>query len=244
MRPTLPITLTLAALALIGCGKPEETALGSTTNPKTQLATSMADVEVKPGDEASLLPIKQGARWTFATEEAVAGPGGQVRNTSDVIFEMSKVEPWGGGQKVTIEMTTGGKVSNRQIWGINKEGIFLLATGLKLNALTPPQPICRFPVKTGDKYTWSGKGKIGDNVADMTTQYEVKGNRIVDTEQGQTKALMIESATILKSKGTVGESRLAVWIRPGSGVVRLSEVTKFGNILRSAKLRLKSTSGL
>lgn len=226
-------------MALTGCKGGD----APSTEPKAgaKKVDALPPVDIKPGEEAQLMPLTEGNQWTYKVDEALGNKGGVNRGSSEVTFKISKVVDGPDGKDATIEVSAGGKLTNKQIWRVSKDGIFQVAAGLKLDKLTPPQPLVKFPIKEGDKYSWTGVGTVAAKPAQMKADYVIKGSRLVDTEMGQVQALLVESVTeITIDKNQKGASALSMWFKPGTGLVRIQESTRFPTFGRQAVLRLKN----
>lgn len=241
-RIELLIVSGLAVAAIAGCKGGDASAGGGGKTP-VKSAEPIAAIDLKPGEEATIFPVAEGNQWTYKVEEAIGSKTGVNRGSAEATFKITKVTDSPEGKDVEIEVSAGGKVTNKQIWRITKDGISSVASGVKLDKLTPPQTIVKFPIKDGDKYSWSGTGIVAGKPAKMKSNYTVKGSRVVDTEMGQVQALLIESDTTIEIDAkNKGASRLATWYKPGTGLVRIQESTQFPSFGRQALLRLKSFS--
>jgi len=239
MRKFEPKHLWPAAILFFAVG------CGSSSGPSTSVNKSAEPVvpaTVRPGEEATLFPAVVGNQWTFDAEGTSVTQGhNPVSEHLEVKFKVTKVEQTPNGKAVEIEISTTEKVTNRQRWLINKDGIFLTDTGLVLQPLEPMQPMLKFPVKDGEKYTWVGTGPFGKVAkAKMSSDSVVKGSRLVDTEMGQMSAVLVDSNSKVDTGKTKGVTQISIWFKPGTGIVRLEQGLGFPGARQVETLRLKS----
>ncbi len=231
----IPAALVTACL-IGGCGSSSSTATTGTKAPP------VAPAEVKPGDEATLFPIAVGNQWTFDEQEAIVAGNGQRRTgQAEVTLRISKVSDANGGKQVTLDVLTGGKLTNRQGWLLTKDGLFQNQTGLKLDPVKPPQPIAKFPIKEGEVTKWAGVGTFGDDhQAKQTSELTTKGSRLVDTDMGQVSAILFQSVSTIQTTKTKGTTEMSLWLRPGTGIAKIEQKIMFAAGRQIIELTLKN----
>jgi hypothetical protein len=238
MRKFEPKHLWPAAILFFaaGCGS------SGATSGTSKAAEPIAPATVKPGDEANLFPAVVGNQWTYNAQGTSATTGhSPVEENIEVKFKIAKVDQTADGKSVELEISSGEKVTNRQRWLFTKDGIFLTDTGIVLQPLTPMQPLIKFPVKDGDTYTWTGVGPFGKvEKAKMSSDTVVKGSRLVDTEMGQMSAILVQSNSKVDTGKVKGITEISMWLKPGTGIVRLEQGLGFPGARQLETLRLKS----
>lgn len=233
----LATALCLASL-LVGCGSKADYTGGASV----KSAAPVVPAVVNPGEEASLFPLVVGNQWTFEVEgTSMSTNGGQTPLSGEITLKLTKVDDIPGGKQGTMEVYRNGQLNNRQVWSVTKDGVFQISSTLKLVPSTPPQPIAHFPLKEGEAIKWKGTGPFGgDPAVPMESTLTNKGPRTVDTGMGQMSAIMFESLTTIKTAKINAETQNTVWLKPGTGIVRLLQVEKAAGGQGAATLRLKS----
>src|SRR5258705_9175382 len=108
-----------AALALAGCGS-----AGKSSNYVPAKQEKVVPAIIVPGKEAELFPVKSGNTWVFEDTATQVTGDGQRSGTSEVTFRIVDVADTADGQEATIEISSGGKTTDRVIWRIGPAGIF------------------------------------------------------------------------------------------------------------------------
>lgn len=226
-------------VALVGC-KPGG---GGSTPTTTKIKEAAPTAKVVEGMDTNLFPLKVGNQWTYSVAQTLAR-GGQVRNGSmEVTFRVKTVDRGANAVKATLEVLSGNKVSDRQIWMIDKTGIYQTAIGMNLVPFSSPQPVLKFPVKDGSEFRWSGSAPLpGGKSRNYSIVATVHSEQPVDTDMGPFKAVALESrATVHEGKNN-GQEATSTWFTPNVGIVRLLTASMAGNVQQRNLLKLKSYS--
>lgn len=217
--------LTYAVLALsavwpaCGCGGKDQNATAS------DVKGASADLKELTAD--NVFPMKTGNEWVYE----LRGRSSQGNGSAEALFKMTKVDVGPDGTKTaTVEISLDNKLSERQTWVLNKEGLFQTAGGNKLTPFSPPQPAVLFPFKEGAKFSWSGTGPMpvgGANNAKLDNV--VLGRELVDTGTKPMWAWAIETTghftVSLHETGKPAQDAEAVqvtdsWWCPDKGFIR------------------------
>lgn len=234
-------TISLAALALAlvaaGCGK------SSTGEYKPVPPKEPETANVKAGEESSLFPSAVGNRWAYDAVVVSAGPSGAIRTPSTITLEIKEVNPGAEGiVKSTVEISKGEVLQDRQIWVVNREGIFLEQTGIDtISRPDPMQLTVPFPIELDKIVEWKGKaqGATG-KVAEITQEVVHGGPEDVDTIVGMLSAYRVETTQRFKvDKADVLVTNTSWWA-PKIGLVRYKqEVKGNGRVVQSQTMMLK-----
>lgn len=226
------------ALILTGCGSGG----GGAYKPKP--APKVETVEVKAGEEKSLMPVAKGSQWVYAVNFRMQQRGGQTgEQNGDVTFRITETEPQGDGTKASfVTVNTDGKQGETQTWLIDSTGIYQLTGGMEKEDFVPPLPNVAFPIKVGETFKWKGKGPFpGGLKGEATATSKVVGYQEVDTEMGRMSALAIENRT----EWTTSDDKKAIsagmtWWRPNYGFVRIRQEVLVGDTVAVQLFKLKS----
>jgi hypothetical protein len=237
MRHKLPLNsrVILLLLALTGC-TPQETSKAS------KPASPIPVAQVPPGKESSLMPLQIGNQWIYSVEVVKQTPGDISRARDDVTLRITALEPTEDGKKATVEIAIGKNTPERQQWLINSKGIHQLSMGAKQLTFTPPKPLVKFPIFSGQNLKWSGTGpNVKEEMAQLTLQLNTLAPQEIDTEQGRLSAIPITSSETWKSSSLSGTTNLLFWWVPGIGLARLRQTeTIDGKVIAEQRWSLKN----
>lgn len=229
--------IVVAGFALAGCGRG-----GSTYQPKPPAKVDA--FVVKEGVDQNLVPFQEGNQWTYTAK--VSGSNGKVQRTAtpvDQTYKITKVEKTPDGVRATFEVTSGGKVTDNQVWLANEKGLYQISVGLVPKAFTTPQPIVLFPVKTGTTFTWEGSGLLPNGQSGKNTVVNtILGPQEVDTATGRVNAIAIEGKTTYNAEAGQAKSASTIWLAPGIGIARYTQDSVSGTTVVHLLLELKSHS--
>lgn len=231
------LVLVASAVALAGCGN------RGASNYTPKPAPKVEKVEVKPGEEMSLLPLAEGAQWVYSSEVRLSQKG-QTRSTSlEITFRCGPVKDLGDGGKEAVMDIVGAdnQVSEKQTWRVDKTGVYQLAGGDKNQPFTPPIPNLVFPIKLGDNIKWKGDGPFpGGVVKGAVGVVSPIGYEELDTDMGRMSGLAVETRMQWKSGTVVGQSYAKTWWRPNYGFIRFRQEVEIGDTQALQIFRLKS----
>ena len=198
---------------------------------------------VKPGDEASLFPLKTGNQWTYTVESQTRIGNQTGTGRTEMVFKVLEVTPGANGTvaKIEVKTTTRNAKSDSQIWEVNKSGIYQRSVGIPPVPFTPMQPVVMFPVEAGKKFSWKGTGlTAGGKLGASIIECRILPQQEVDGEGARYTAIGVESRgtfTIGKTKGVMGA--LSYWT-PGVGLVRYRHEVGYENRVEVLTLKLKA----
>ena len=198
----------LCGLVVAGCGKG-----GAAADPKLT-KTDLAPI--KPGEEASLMPLAKGNQWTYTVEDTVATQGKQGSGTGLYVYRVVDVKKTAEGTEATMELEVKGKVSSRQKFLVKADGLYETAAGMDLKAITPPQPVILFPPTPGRTFNWSGAGVINAKPATQKVDYTTRAPQEVDTDAGPFAAICIDEAASVSDGKLTYTSNTQSWYAPTS----------------------------
>ncbi len=224
--------LPCAALCLTGCD--------DSVGPKVDVVPAAPPPPpIEAGVEAKLFPMKKGNQWVYASE---IGSSSGIQS-GEMTWRISAVREKDGASEADLEMVQAGKVIDRQTWRKNSKGIFQVSAGSQRTSFSPPQPIVTFPLKTGTKISYAGKGitPLG-GTGTLTSKGQVLGPQEVDTDSGRVTAIAIQSATTFQAGKNEGLAETTSWYQAGVGLVRYRMDIRVGAAHGSTVLRLKSTN--
>jgi hypothetical protein len=234
MIKTTPIIIVaLTALTLIGCGSRKNAYQPIKVKP-------IPEAKVEAGNEASLYPLNKGNEWVYSlTSSQVVGKK-EGHGTSEVTFRVTNSQTIGDVTKATIDIYNKQDVPiDRQIWQVDKTGIYQVSSGLKNLMFTPPQATAVFPIKKEAIFKWKGScpSPFGTIV---TGEWQSANNGVeeVDTPANRYSAYVFDSVgKLVLPKGLARQSS-RVWFVPNIGMVRTSVVveTKTGSVSMLLKL--------
>ncbi len=232
-------TAVLAAIALgvvLGCGS------GSGSAYEAKPIKKPPPAAVKPGEEASLFPLKVGNQWTYVAETQTTTSGVGSTVTDELTLRVAKVEPFGGGSQATIEVVSGkGRPTTYQIWRADKAGIYQVRSDSKSEPFVPPQPAIKFPATAGSKFEWTGTGPTATaEKLSTTVKSTILAPQEIDTMSERVSAIPVEMTS--RYTGKNGETLIAsvtYWV-PNIGLARMRQEIRFGNTAVVQVLRLKA----
>jgi hypothetical protein len=225
-------TIALCAIAIVvGCSGGSGGGYVPTPAPKIPPA------KLTSGQEASLFPMAVGNEWTYEIETITRTKTQQATRKVDAIFRVVKVEKVGDGSRATLDLLSGDKVVDRQVWSINSKGIFQNSIGKdKVRLFSTPIPAIVFPVSEGQKFSWSGT----DGKYKMTFNSTVRGSQEVDTAAKRLSAIAVDSLGESVAGKITEKTDRTIWFAPGIGIVRIRESTGSQVGLSEMVLYLKS----
>ncbi len=231
MKKLIFLTPLLISTFLLGCHKNQPKPAESNQ------ANQMAYNSSKP-----LLPLAKGNQWQYSAYKTVQNPQNTNTYKSTYLFEVTNLtQAPNGNQEATIDVTSNGKLVERKIWSVGKNGIYQSAGGGKGAVFTPPMPIVPFPIQNDAKFKWTGTGpmELGANTASSLTG-RFLGTEDFDTDDGRFKGVTVESHQDWTQNNKPATALSQSWWIPGIGLGRLIEVTALPNARLEIILRLKS----
>ncbi len=221
------IALIVVPVALAGCGSSD----GYTAKP----AKKVADVSFKPGDEASLMPLKVGNQWVYTIESA--------QGSSELTLKVSEVKVEGDATNATMIATMSGSPSSPTAWRVDKTGIYQVSDGPN-RTFDPPQLLVAFPLELNKEHKRTTKGPhpFGETVGSMETMVKYVGPQDVDVDGDRIAAMAVESVTTWQSATGPAASRGMTWWTPGVGFVRQRQEVGVGQGRAVVVMKLKSHS--
>lgn len=213
-----------ACVMLGGCGGDKATAKVSSA--PAAPAKPMQSAMVPPGQEATYFPFAVGNQWTFeSTLTKVVGAQQIAPVRETLTYSITKVSPApNGGQYAQFDIFSGSKLVDKQIWMLNKKGLYQIAVGIKLNRFSTPQTLCTFPVKLGNKVNW-----IGTVTDDQGQRRSIKVTSTLAGEELTDTATTTYNALTIESKGTMTGSNMKtqlahrLWLVPKVGIARFRQ---------------------
>lgn len=235
----------LAALAFGASGCRPKDGPGSSTQNTPPKAVTPADV--KPGEEATLFPLKVGTQWTYKAETRRMADGRETTGGGEVTLRVATSTPIPGGVKATLEtLDKDGKVAQTQEWQITAKGIYQITAGEKAIAFSPPQPALLFPLASNKSFSWKGTGlcPVGET-GTQEFKNSVTEPQEIDTDMGPFSAIPVESigkfkTTDDKGKPIEGQSASTTYWVPKVGIARFRQEIVSGQIRLMQVLVLKS----
>jgi hypothetical protein len=224
--------LIFAIFAVAGCK-------GGETYAPVPKSIALTPVALKPGEEARLFPIQVGNKWVYGLETALIAKGQRGSGGGELVHIVTDVQDKPDGKLAMIEESVDGKLSGRQTWLVNRQGIYLVGSSqgeAPIRAFDTPQPVILFPPDRGKTFSW--KGTSGALHLDL--KGDIAGPEEVDTLERRFATIKVHSTTT-ETKGKVtGKSETISWFAPGVGLVRLKEISASGTTASQIFLRLKS----
>ena len=229
-----PTCLLIVSAFVVGCGGP--------SGYKPTPVAESPKVDASAITQSSIMPVKTGMTWVYAMQTQ-SRPANLVNAVNgDLTFSIAAVDPSPKGQKITVELKTGDKLTDRQTWLLNESGLYQLTAGLKDVAFTPMQPLVLFPVKEGADFKWKGTGLCPDGiVGKMESASHVLGSQLVDTAKGKESGLAIITVTKYSHGKAVGLLQNTNWFKPNVGIVRLKQTLAVPKGAVETTLALKSS---
>ncbi|MCU0316219.1 MAG: hypothetical protein MUC92_06475 [Fimbriimonadaceae bacterium] len=240
MRTFAIIGAGLSLLVVTGCNQG-----GGYVPPKE--STVVKKVDLQPGQEKSLWPMKVGTQWTYETNDTISGP--QNRSSSnEITLKVANLTEIPGGMRANVDVLVKDKVEDKNIWQITTEGISQVAGSGGTSTYEPPFKLVPFPVKEGDTFSFTGMGPapLYANASSRGTKLQqrvngkVLGFMEVDTGMGPMRALAVEQTNAYTHQGTDFTSRTTSWWVPTVGLVRFVQEATGGGVTYRQTLRLKS----
>jgi hypothetical protein len=228
---------TIAAIVVAGCGK------GSGT-PGAPTVAGAKPAGIKPGEEASLMPLTEGSQWTYVIEESLSNQQSNAQGSSLLTYRVAKSEKTPEGIKATLEVIVDNKVRNRQLFLMKSDGLYELAAGLDLKPFPTPQIVIPFPPDPGRKFKWRGPGMIAPKKPGLVkVTGEILGTQEPDTSAGKFSAITVRQ----NSEPAEGEKSFVrettSWYAPNVGLVRFwDESLEKDGTARRTTLKLKTYS--
>lgn len=238
------------ALALGGCSKPKpgtaeaEAALPHKESPAQQRAGKdfSSDIKLENVNGMDLMPRTVGSKWTYSME-LVRTAQGQPPATgkAEFTYEITAIRQDGDKTRFQLATTQNGKRIDEQVWYVDKSGYYQLSLGTAGRPFTPPQPVVKFPLRSSDSFTWQGTSPVGKgNWNKGKLEGKVIGIQSVDTDLGSTRAVFVESASVIElPKGKKGLVVTDTFFRPKVGIVRYQQTTRTQEGSQQITLRLK-----
>ncbi len=221
------IALVVIPVALSGCGSSG----GYTPKP----AKKVADVALKPGDEASLIPLKVGNQWVYEIESS--------EGTSELTLKVSDVKQEGDVTLATMTATVSGSPATMTSWRVDKTGIYQVSDG-PTRVFDPPQLLVPFPLELNSlrKTKLTGPFPFGGTTGPMDSSVKYIGPQHVDIAGARIAAVAVESVTTWQSENGPAASRGMTWWTPGVGFVRQRQEVGVGQSRAVVIMKLKSHS--
>ena len=217
-------------ILLVGCK-------GSDAAPKAVAPTGPHPLDIAPGTEAKLFPIKKGNQWTYISE-INSGNGPEL---GEMVWRIADVKTVDGATEAKMQMLTNGKLAEEQTWRLSRNGLYQRAAGK--TKFIPVQPIIVFPPKTARQFAYRGSGvtPLG-STGSLDSESKIIGSQEVDTDMGRVTAIAVESIVKFKTGQKDGIAITTTWLQPDVGVVRYRMDIVVGAAKGSTVLRLKSTN--
>ncbi|MBI5708410.1 MAG: hypothetical protein HZC36_15615 [Armatimonadetes bacterium] len=237
-------TVAVLALAAAGCRPKEGTGSSSQASAPPKPVTPAS---VKPGEEATLFPLKVGTQWTYKVETRRVADGRETTGSGEVTLRVASATPIPGGVKATLDtIDREGKVAQSQEWQVTAKGIYQITAGQNSVPFSPPQPAILFPIDSNRTFSWKGTGvsPVGRGGA-QEFQNTVTEAQEIDTDMGPFSAIPVESGGKFKTSDDSGkplEGRTVsttYWV-PKVGIARFRQEIIAGQIRLLQVLVLKS----
>lgn len=200
-------------------------------------------VAVKPGDEASLFPLKVGNQWTYSVESLTRIGTQTGTGRTEMIFKVLQVTPGANGTiaKIEVKTTSPNAKPDTQIWEVNKSGIYQRSVGNPPIPFVPVQPVVMFPAEAGKKFSWKGTGlTAGGKLGTSTVESKTMPQQEVDGDGARYTAIGVDSRGTFSIGATKGMmASLSFW-SPGVGLVRYRHEVAYENRVEVLTLKLKA----
>lgn len=240
------LSIVCLSAAVLGCNKgggESKTSVRENSEYKPVPVERLDSVPYKPGEEELLFPMKVGNAWTYEVEENIRrlNAPAPVTTRSELILRCTNVVRIGDKVKGTIESVYQGRVNERQVWTMDKSGLYQTSVGDPAIPYTPPMPAFRSPLTKGAVVEHKGRGFVADgSVTDFTGSTIIDGPAEADTGIGRVNAMAVRN----DMKWAKGVSASTTWYAPKIGIVRWrQEVSANGvvaiQVMRLTKLDLK-----
>jgi hypothetical protein len=213
-------------VALSGCG--------SSGGYSAKPAKKIADVAVKPGDEANLMPFKVGNQWVYTIETS--------QGTSDITLKVTDVQNVDGATVATLSTQIGGASASETRWRQDSTGLYQVSNGSQV--FDPPQLLIPFPLTEGKeiKVKTTGPLPAGTGTGEMEITLKYIGTQHVDTVGDRMGAVAVESLTTWNTPDGPAASRGMTWWVPNVGFVRQRQDIGVGQSRGAVLMKLKSHS--
>ena len=219
-------------LIVLGCQKKEANIVPQKTN-VNQTISQLSQ---------SLLPLAIGNQWEYSVYKTIQTP--QITNTykSIYLFRVTQlIQNPSGEQQATIDVTSNGKLIERKIWILNKNGIYQASGGEKSIPYTPSMPLVSFPLESRLDFTWKGTGPMElDHLVTSTLTGKYLGIEGFETDMGRFKGTTVELRQEWTQNNYPESTFSQIWWIPGIGLGRLVEVTALPRARTEIIMRLKS----
>jgi hypothetical protein len=162
------------------------------------------------GQNADYWPMKAGNSWALA-----AKAGGQEIITT---FKVDKVE----GDVATLSYSANNRVVQIEKYRRTPKALLRIAGGANgSSTFTPPMPLMQLPLKSGQKWEWSGTIQLapGSSVKGSST-FSVSGPVTVKTPAGTFQALKVHSDLTIEAQGQKQKFPNDYWFAAGVGLVQ------------------------
>lgn len=230
---TKRISVLMCVAALSGCG-------GKSSNYQAKVKADEPKLEEGLTRE-NVFPLSVGNQWVYAAEQVVMGPNGQGGSQkAEVAWKVTDVKDTPSGKRAVIEVRSGGKTVDRQVWELNSKGLYQISVGSdKPRPFSPPMPVLEFPATEGLKFTWKGTAIGSDNKpAAVSSVSTVQPVRAADTARDPIAAIPIESVMTYGKDGSTATT--TAFFAPKVGMVRLVTRIRTPRGDSDSKLVLKS----
>ena len=199
------IVIVAVPLALFGCGQRE--------GYSPERAKKVADAAVKPGDEASLFPLKLGNQWVYTIESN--------QGTNELTLKVTDVHQEGGATIAALTITLDNDPPSVSRFKVDGNGIYQMSDG-KGRDYDPPLLLVAFPLEPGrqTKESVTGPRPFGGTMGPMESTLAYLGPQHVDVVKDRIGALAVESIQTWQTEQGQAVSRGVTWWTPGVGFVR------------------------
>ncbi len=268
IRKSAKTTAILAIAALLSAcnARPGPAAPVSTNSPQLQPTSTAVPPTATPQLAAglcanALVPVKQGATWTYTDTGAAGGP-------SDFTATITEVRADG----FTVSTRFDDNTAADQQWACNADGLQAqslgagqaaldlslasvqakLATSNATGVTLPPnvQPGMKWPYSIGLSGTLAQGSLSADVTGDISTEFEAVGTESVTVPAGTFDAMKVQgTSTINVSASYHGLSlpitsvvRTTFWFAPGVGWVKSSQSGELAGTAISSDTELQSYS--
>lgn len=231
-------SLALLGLVSAGCSG------GSSSGYVPQPVPHVEKAEIKPGEETTLMPLKEGNSWTYAVEaQRMAGGRSAGNAQGELTYRVASTTVEGNATRATLELISGGKTIEKQEWLANDKGVFQIGVGEKTEKFTTPQPVILTPLKDHPSFEWRGYGLCPDGkFGNIIVRSKILDLQEVDSEIKRFSALPVESVTEYEGDGRKGNAASTTWFAPGVGIVRFKQEVVTGDRASIMLLKLKRSS--
>lgn len=245
MTLTKSISILFVPLLLLGCKKG-----GSSDNYVPKKKPALASAMLAPGEEMAYMPLAVGNQWTYTIEsKRQVGSRVMANPPTEITYKVAKVSPEPKGKYAILEVFADDKLADKQVWHVDKSGIYQVAIGKNLAKFSSPQPVMKFPVKTGESFKWSGTGTVSTGLVGKSEINSILvGEQPIDAAMGTFNAVSVSSTGKIATAKAKATTTANTWFIPKVGLARYMQQvegtledgkTKFAQLIQ---LRLKSYS--